>query len=40
VWRRERLGRTSTVVEVGAEKEPARDVDLAAIGEAVNEAPT
>jgi hypothetical protein len=27
------------VVEVGAEKEPARDVDLVAVGEAVDEAP-
>jgi hypothetical protein len=35
VWRRERVKRTSTVVEAGAEKEQMRDVDPAAVGEAV-----
>jgi hypothetical protein len=33
-WRRERVGRTSTVVEVGVEKEWVHGVDLAAVGEA------
>jgi hypothetical protein len=39
VWRRERVGRTSTVVEVGVDKERARGVDPAAVREAVGEAP-
>jgi hypothetical protein len=37
-WRRERVGRTLTTVEAGAEKERTRIVDLAAVGEAVGEA--
>jgi hypothetical protein len=39
-WRRERVGRTLTTVEACAEKEQAHDVDLAAVEDAVGEAPT
>jgi hypothetical protein len=38
-WRRERVGRTSTVVEASTEKERARGVELAAVRKAVGEAP-
>jgi hypothetical protein len=36
--RRERVGRTSTAMEVGVEKERACGVDLAAVGEAAGAA--
>jgi hypothetical protein len=39
VWRRKRVERTSMAVEAGAEKEGARGVDPAAVGEAVGETP-
>jgi hypothetical protein len=38
-WRRERVGRTSTVMEAGVEKERVRGMDLAKVGEVVGEAP-
>jgi hypothetical protein len=38
-WRRERVGRTSMAVEASMEKERTCGVDLAAVGEAVDEAP-
>jgi hypothetical protein len=37
-WRRERVGRTLTTVEAGAEKERVHGVDLTAVGEAVGDA--
>jgi hypothetical protein len=37
VWWRERVGRTSMVVEVGTEKERAYNVDPVEVGEAVGE---
>jgi hypothetical protein len=36
VWRRERVGRTSTAVEVGTKKERRRGMDLAAVREAID----
>jgi hypothetical protein len=35
MWRRERVGRTSTPMEAGAEKERVHGVDSAAVEEAV-----
>jgi hypothetical protein len=37
VWWRERVGRTSMVVEVGTEKERAHNVDPTEVGEAMGE---
>jgi hypothetical protein len=39
-WRRERVGRISTVVEAGAEKERVHDVDPAMVEKTVSEALT
>jgi hypothetical protein len=39
-WRRERVGRASMAVEAGVEKEQVRDMDMAAVGNAVDEVPT